>query len=263
MQRLRRFFVREDQKFDALVRLHRATGTGQTVFFLAMHLVPGLLAYVGIFWLREPLMALTGLSNRYEQFAVLILMAVGWQVVLTFVLLRFVDGLSFRESLKFLGLADLDLRGLLTVVPLVAAVFTLLSAPYMAWIHPPLFAYLNTFPAIAIRDWHILEIGYYEFPVAALVVVFFANFVGEEIYFRGYLLQKISGLRGDWAINGLLFQLYHVWQAPLNWAFAPAFLIIPYGILVKLRRSLYGSIAFHLFVNLAWGAILYHLFGVR
>ena len=65
MQRLRRFFVREDQKFDALVRLHRATGTGQKVFFLAMHLVPGLLAYVGIFWLREPLMALTGLSNRY------------------------------------------------------------------------------------------------------------------------------------------------------------------------------------------------------
>ena len=61
-------------------------------------------------------------------------MAVGWQVVLTFVLLRFVDGLSFRESLKFLGLADLDLRGLLTVRPRSwRPLFTLLSAPYMAW----------------------------------------------------------------------------------------------------------------------------------
>ena len=118
-------------------------------------------------------------------------------------------------------------------------------------------------PAIATRDWHILEIGYYDFPLPVLVAVFIANFIGEEIYFRGYLLQKISGLRGDWAINSLLFQLYHVWQAPLNWAFAPAFLFIPLGILVKLRRSLYGAILFHVFVNLAWGSVLYHLFGIR
>lgn len=95
-----------------------------------------------------------------------------------------------------------------------------------------------------------------------LALIFFANFFGEEIYFRGYLLQKISGLKGDWAINSLLFQLYHVWQAPLNWAFAPVFFLIPYGILVKLRRSLYGAIVFHIFLNLAWGSSLNYVFGV-
>lgn len=259
---LRRFFVRKDPEVDRLVEGHRAEGRLQTAFWLAMHLVPGILAYVGIFWLREPLMAATGLSNRYTQFAILILMAVGWHVVLTFALLRYVDRLSFPESLKFLGLADLDPRGLLVVLPTVTAVFTVLSAPYMAWVHPPLFAYLNSFPAIAIREWHILEIGYYDFPPVLLAVVFFANFFGEEIYFRGYLLQKISNLKGDWAANSLLFMLYHVWQAPLNWAFAPFFFLIPYGILVKLRRSLYGAIVFHVFINLAWGSVLLLLFGI-
>ena len=263
MKVLWRYFVREDPTFDGLVAAHRAKGRGQVAFYLLMHLIPGILAYFGLFWFREPLMNLTGISNRYVQFAVLGSMATGWHVFLTFALLRFADGLSFRESLKFLGLANPDLKGLFTVLPIVTVIFTLLSAPYMAWVHPPLFVYLDSFSAIAIRDWHILEIGYYEFPVPILALVFFANFVGEEIYFRGYLLQKISSLKGDWAINSLLFQLYHVWQAPLNWAFAPMFLIIPLGILVKLRRSLYGAIVFHVFINLAWGGLLYYLFGVE
>lgn len=53
-----------------------------------------------------------------------------------------------------------------------------------------------------------------------------------------------------------------MWQAPLNWAFVPFFLFIPLTLLVTLRRSLYGAIFFHVFVNLAWGAVLYLLFGV-
>ncbi len=263
MQILSRIFLREDSGFDALVESHRAESGRSKLFFLAMHLIPGILAYLGIFHLREPLMEIGGLSNRNAQALVLLSMALGWHIVLPFCLLRFKDGLSFKESLKFLGLANLDFKGFLVVLPIVAVAFTLLSVPYMARIHPPLFEFLNSFSAITIQDWHVYEIGYYSFPLPLLMVVFIANFFGEEIYFRGYLLQKISGIKGDWAVNSLLFQFYHVWQAPLNWAFAPMFLFIPMGILVKLRRSLYGAILFHVFINSAWGMILYSFFGVE
>ena len=47
MQRLRRFLVREDSRFDALVRLHRAKGTGQTAYFFATHLMPGVFVTLG------------------------------------------------------------------------------------------------------------------------------------------------------------------------------------------------------------------------
>ncbi len=261
------FFLRDDAEFDRVVERHRAQTPAAILFYLAMHLVPGVLAYIGIFHLREPLMAL-GLSNRWAQFAVLASMALGWHLGVPVLALRLHDRMSWREVAVFLGLHRLDVRGLLTVVPVITVLFTLLTAPYMAWVHPALYAWLNRIPAIAIPEWHIFEIGYYEFPLPVLVVVFIANFLGEELYFRGYLMQKINKLKVgrldvDWAANSLLFQLYHVWQAPMNWAFAPMFLLIPLGLLVKLRKSLYGAIVFHLFVNLAWGAVLWKLFGIE
>lgn len=253
---LQRFVVRPDPAFEQLVSRHTARSRWATAGYLGLHLLPGVLAYLGLFYAREPLMALTGWSSRYVQFAILAGMALGWHIGLPFAMLRWVDGLSLRDSLRFLGLHALDMRGLLTVLPPVLLVSTVLTMPYVTFIHPRLFDWLNAFPALRIEAWHIYRIGYYDFPLPILIVVFIANFLGEEVYFRGYLLRKIGHLRGDWMLNSLLFQLYHVWQAPLNWAFAPLFVLIPFGLLVKWRRSLYGAILFHIFINLAWGEVL-------
>ena len=40
------------------------------------------------------------------------------------------------------------------------------------------------------------------------------NVFGEEIYYRGYLLPRMRGAFGkwDWAANGVLFTLKHVYQ---------------------------------------------------
>jgi hypothetical protein len=238
------------------------------VFYLVMGLLPGVLAYVGIWHLREPLMAALGVSSLYAQLSVLLLLTVGWHLTVPFLMLRFVDRLSWRDTVTFLGLRHLDLRGLLTVVPLVVGVFVVLSAPYFEYVQPPLYEWLNNHLPIAapMPAWHIYSIGYYVFPPAVLAVVIIGNFVGEEVYFHGYLLQKldglrIAGLRVHWMVVGALFQLYHVWQLPVNLAFLGLVPIVPFGILVMLRRSLYGSIGFHAFFNLAYFPLIFALFG--
>ncbi|CAH8247854.1 CPBP family intramembrane metalloprotease [Paenibacillus melissococcoides] len=60
------------------------------------------------------------------------------------------------------------------------------------------------------------------FPWPLLLIGLIGNFIGEEVYFRGYLLKKIGRLRFDWLILSILFQFYHMWQAPINWAFTAA-----------------------------------------
>ena len=47
----------------------------------------------------------------------------------------------------------------------------------------------------------------------------FNTVLGEELFFRGYLLPRMSGGFGrvDWLVNGLLFSAYHVhvwWVIP-------------------------------------------------
>ena len=244
--------TRPDAEYETFVAKHQARTTVGKLFWLGMHLLPGLLAYIGLFHLREPLMAATGWSNETIVFLVLASMALGWHIGLTFLLLRYHEGLNFRASLAFVGLTTFDWRGNLTVLPLAIAAFTLLSVPYMTLVHPLLYDYLNAIPAIAIAEWHPLSFGYYSYPPAVLALVLIGNFFGEEIYFRGYLMKKIAGLKGDWLINSLLFQAYHIWQAPMNWSFIPFAPFIPLGLLIKWRKSLYICVLFHLFVNTLW-----------
>ncbi|MOA62724.1 hypothetical protein D3C78_1882290 [compost metagenome] len=60
----------------------------------------------------------------------------------------------------------------------------------------------------------------------------------------------------------MLFQFYHMWQAPVNWAFIPLAVIIPCEILVRLRKSIYGAILFHIYINTLWGLVTLYLVGV-
>jgi hypothetical protein len=70
----------------------------------------------------------------------------------------------------------------------------------------------------------------------------------EELYFRGYLLPRISYLKG-WAplVNVVLFSLYHFftpWQNP-----ARVLALLPVVYVVQWRRNIYLSIVFHLVLN--------------
>jgi membrane protease YdiL (CAAX protease family) len=70
----------------------------------------------------------------------------------------------------------------------------------------------------------------------------------EELYFRGYLLPRISRY-GSWAplIGGLFFGLYHSWQP---FSFLTVFLLgTALGYIVIWKRDIRLSISLHVFAN--------------
>lgn len=256
------FFVKSDPEYDKFLRQHEAKSTKSVVFYLSCAVLPGFLAYLLIYPLRPYLMELTGLSSHYIQFLVLAVMASGWHILFPIFMLKFVDKLTWKQTFRYLGFRKADAKGLLVVLPVITVTFTLLSLPYMKWIFPPLSSFLDNLPALHMGEWHIYNQGYYDFPWPLLIIGLIGNFIGEELYFRGYLLKKIGRLPCDWLIISVLFQLYHMWQAPMNWAFIPLAVIIPCEILVKLRKNLYGAILFHIYINTLWGVVTLNLVGV-
>ncbi|GIO13170.1 hypothetical protein J19TS2_27250 [Cohnella xylanilytica] len=262
IRKLSSFFHKSDPEYEAFLRKHEAKSRGQILWYLSLAVFPGVLMYVLIYPLRETLASWTGLSSHYLQFAILALMASGWHILFPLLMLRYKDRLSFRDSLRYLGFTRPDAKGLLLVLPVITVLFTALSLPYMKYVFPPLNEWLDGIPALHMGEWHIYNQGYYDFPWPLLVIGLIGNFIGEEIYFRGYLLRKVGALRYDWLVISVLFQFYHMWQAPMNWAFIPLALIIPCEILIKLRKNIYVAIIFHLFINMLWGAITLYLVGV-
>jgi membrane protease YdiL (CAAX protease family) len=107
-------------------------------------------------------------------------------------------------------------------------------------------------------DWMFLEerTQYAAYPRAVLLVTFALQLVVtgvvlpwvEELYFRGYLLPRLSR-HGRWAplLGGLLFSLYHVWQ----WfSFPTVFLLgAALGYVVWWKRDVRISIGLHVFAN--------------
>jgi uncharacterized protein len=249
MNRLRSFFWREDEEYTRLGLATCAHNGWQTAFFIAMHIIPGFGAYLGMYVFREDLIAITGLSSKYVVALTLLTMAFGWHIGGVFAWLRWIDKLSLHDSLSYLGLNRWDWKGMLVIVPLACLFYSLVSLPYDAFITPTLRNAINAIPAFHIYDWHIQKTGYFNFPLLLIILSFVGAHLGEEIYFRGFLLQKISHVRFNWMINAVLFMCYHVWQAPVNWARIPIALLSPVALLVMLRKSLWVSVLFHVFVN--------------
>jgi membrane protease YdiL (CAAX protease family) len=84
--------------------------------------------------------------------------------------------------------------------------------------------------------------------VISLVCTSWIAPVVEEMYFRGFLLPRLSHF-GGWApvINGVLFTLYHFFTP---WAFVErVVMIIPMAWLVQKKHNIYISIIAHLIVN--------------
>ena len=107
-------------------------------------------------------------------------------------------------------------------------------------------------------DWIFLEERpqYESYAKNALVTVFIFQLVltgivlpwVEELYFRGYLLPRISRYRA-WApvLGGLLFGLYHSWQL---YGFTTVFLLgAALGYIVWWKRDIRLSIGLHVFAN--------------
>ena len=251
---LRRFFVREDALYDHYAVVGQAKSAAAKAFYLLMHLLPGILGWSRInansIFLAQ--LRLTGLSGRSLQFGWLIVFAFGWHMVTPVLLLRYKGNLTWKQTLEFLGLNRVDLRGLFVVLPVYCALFVLAALPYMQWIWHPLEKWLQSMPGFHIPDYSIFKggpEGLYSFPPVALLFLFIGNFLGEELYFRGYLMKKIAFLgNAAWIVNSILFAIYHFWQIPQTWPLVG--LVLTIGLLMQLRKDLYVMVAFHFFINM-------------
>ena len=237
--------MREDPVYDKWERTCQPKSAVGKAAYLGLYLLPGFLVAIVInvpsLFFGE--LRFTHLSPRYLQF--------GWLLIITFAW-HTLDRLTFRESLSFLGLDRIDFKGLFIVLPIFCCGFGLVSVPYMQLIWAPLSALVQAVPLFHVPRWSIFggdPAGLYAFPPFALALLFIGNFLGEELYYRGYLMKKSGFLwRANWVVNPFLFALYHLWQIPFTWPLIG--LVLAFGLLMWLRKDLYVVIAFHFFVNM-------------
>jgi membrane protease YdiL (CAAX protease family) len=249
-----RVFVREDPTYDHYAAIGQAKSPRAKAFYLLMHLLPGIAgwALINVSYIYYAQLRFTGLSGRTLQYVWLLVVTFGWHMVVPLLFLRFKDKLTWKHSLEFLGLNRIDLRGLFIVLPVYCALFALAALPYMRWVWNPLEKWLQSVPAFQMPDYTIFKggpNGLYSFPPLALLFLFIGNFLGEELYFRGYLMKKIAFLgKSAWIVNSILFALYHLWQIPQTWPLVG--LVLAIGLLMRLRKDLYVLVAFHFFINM-------------
>jgi len=255
---LRKFFVRADPAYTAAVAQYQATTPSSKAINLLLHLLPGVLAYalINVATVHAAGLALTRLSDPNYQAMVLVFVTLVWHAGVPFVVLTQVDRLTPRAAIAFLGLDRWDRKGLLVIVPLAFILYTLVSLPFMKYVYGPLGAAINSVPVLRTPDWVIFQDArVYNLAPGFLVLLAVGNFVGEEVYFRGYLLKKIGFLgRWAWVVNSLLFAFYHVWQPAMTWPLAA--LSLAFGFLMQCRKTLAPLILFHFLANVVWGAII-------
>jgi CAAX protease family protein len=251
---IRRFFFREDPIYDHYAAIGQAKCPRAKAFYLLMHLLPGITgwALINVSSIYYAQLRFTGLSGRTLQYVWLLIATFGWHMVVPVLFLRFNDKLTWKQSLQFLGLDRVDLRGLFIVLPVYCALFALAALPYMQFMWNPLERWLQSVPAFQMPAYTIFKggpEGLYSFPPIALLFLFIGNFLGEELYFRGYLMKKIAFLGNSaWIVNSILFALYHLWQIPQTWPLVG--LVLAIGLLMQLRKDLYVLVAFHFFINM-------------
>ncbi len=86
--------------------------------------------------------------------------------------------------------------------------------------------------------------------VLMYIIGWFFNIVGEEFWFRGYILprQELGFGRIAWLVNGLMFTFNHLWQPWILIAILPSSLLLAY--VVQIRRNTWISILQHGIMNI-------------
>jgi membrane protease YdiL (CAAX protease family) len=216
---------------------------------IALHLLPGILTGTA-FFLIAPVTQRNGLPSLWAH-----------GIADLFVILPFIYGVLFYAGYKRNGRLSLDGVVLyrerlpwwqyLVYVPVLvvaAAIFPLL-APVTNFIADRLFSWWP--------EMYQLSFDLRGYPPAIITATLIFNFlvvallapIAEEIYFRGYLLPRLSRF-GFWAvpIHTTLFALFHVWTP---WMFVARVIgIIPFAYIVQRKQNIYIGMIAHCFFNI-------------
>jgi len=172
---IRQLFLREDAIYDHYAAIGQAKSPRAKAFYLLMHLLPGITGWVfiNVNSIYQAELRFTGLPGRTLQYLWVLVVAFGLHIVVPILFLRFNDKLTWKQSLEFLGLNRVDLRGLFMVLPVYCVLFAFFALPYMQWIWNPLERWLQSVPAFQMPAYTIFKggpDGLYSFPPIALLL---------------------------------------------------------------------------------------------
>ena len=223
-----------------------------------MHVLPGLLVTVA-FLLLKPLLDSSGYPPLLAFLLAVLLIDI-----------PFMLGVMLNEGKKLNG--RLSLEGVVLYREKVSwKTFALVFVGAFVVVYllimlvTPISTLLTKSVFSGLPEWIFLEeqAQYEAYTKNILVVVFTLQLVitgivlpwVEELYFRGYLMPRISRY-GKWAplLGGLFFGLYHVWQL---YGFPTVFLVgVALGYVVWWKKDIRLSISFHVFFN-AFGRLMF------
>lgn len=251
----------ENPTYDTYAERFQAKTPMSKALYIFAYLLPGIVAYslVNIEPVHRFLSSSLGFEGYNYQYYLFVIFTLGWHMALPVFMLRKYEKLKWAEVWEFLSLDRFSFKEILIVAPIAFALSVLFSLPYMMTLYEPLQNWLNSAPWLQIPSHSIFASyeAFYGAPVVLMVFMLIGNFVGEEIYFRGYLMKKTAFLgRFNWIVNSILFCAYHLWQTPQTWPLIVPFLF--FGLTMQLRKNLYTMIVFHLLFNLA-GVQIYHI----
>jgi membrane protease YdiL (CAAX protease family) len=216
-----------------------------------LHILPGALTTL-VFVLIKPLLDPSGFPPLLA-----FLLAVLWVDLPLQLAIMLFDGtrLNGRLSLKGVILYR-DKVSWKTFALIFVAAFVVVYL--LITLVSPLTTYLANTVFSGLPEWMFLEEStqYSAFAKNAVIALFVLQLVltgvalpwVEELYFRGYLLPRISRY-GAWTplLGGLLFALYHGWQL---FGFGTVLLLgAALGYVVWWKRDIRLSISLHLFAN--------------
>ena len=260
-ERLMKFILVNDSIYDKYAEKYQAKTTISKVLYLLAYLLPGFVAYslVNIEPVHRFLSESIGLDGYNYQYYLFVIFTLGWHIALPVFMLRKYEKLNWLEVIEFLSLNRFSFKEICFIAPIAFVLSVLFSLPYMMTLYEPFQNWLNSVPSLQIPSHSIFASyeAFYGAPILLMVLMLIGNFVGEEIYFRGYLMKKTAFLgRLNWLANSVLFCAYHLWQIPQSWTLIVPFIL--FGLTMQLRKNLYTMIMFHLLFNLA-GVQIYHV----
>jgi len=171
--------------------------------------------------------------------------------VAAFVRARFLDGLSPRDALRLVGAKRVDWAGIVLAVVMWLAV---VAVSAVLRYEEDLRALVEGVDWLALPPWHFQRIdGFQQLPAAVGGFALVANVVCEEVWFRGYLQDKLRFLGSfSWMGAGLLSTLYHVFEAPI--AYPGVLGSLALAGLWRVKRDLASCVLVHALLNAPVGS---------
>jgi membrane protease YdiL (CAAX protease family) len=217
---------------------------------IVLHLAPGALATVLFVFIAQPLEA-AGYPPVLAFFVAVLAVIIPWELGIVLWAGRRAGG-GWLSAIRFRE--PLSKREWMTVFPAVFVV-SLIGFGVLSLFDPAILdAVFGWLPSWFVELVPLDNVAAYSSGAWAVTLIVYAVmniFVGpfvEELYFRGYLLPRMSQM-GKWAplVNSVLFSLYHFWSP---WSLLTRVVgVTPLAYAVWWKRNIYLGMAVHMLLN--------------